>query len=142
MFYLQIQNEQIIFTAVCLPMTPHLMKGRTSFFLLLQEPQGEVLIIKPVSSFSVFIQKPDHTPQRQTEEDAHTAVLKSTLVHSLLSDRPIICLCAWLRVFRAGVLHFLTVIILTSLFQQVEWLVMKQSSSGRCKGVSFHHTVV
>lgn len=57
-------------TAVC--------EGQDIFFLL-QDPQGEVLIITSVSSFSVFIQKPDHTPQRQTEEYAHTHTRYSEL---------------------------------------------------------------
>lgn len=83
-------------------MTPQFAKARTfSFFL--QEPQGEVLIITSVSSFSVFIQKPDHTPKRQTEEHTHTVM--STFVQSILSNRPVIYLYAWYNTVRAGDLH-------------------------------------
>lgn len=124
-------------TTICFLMTLQFAKAK-SFSFLLQEPQGEVLIITSVPSFSVFIQKSDHTPQRLTEQDTHTHTHFISLVHSLLSDGSFCLHGTTLSVQVSCTGCCLTAIILIWLVRQVEWL--QQSSSGQCTGISFHHT--
>lgn len=66
----------------CWPFSDHtsVCKGQAIFFSL----GGEVLIITSVSSFSVFIQKADHTPPRERDLQA----LITTIVSGRLLNGP------------------------------------------------------